>query len=147
VDSGYPLDLDTLLRHLDGGDHAIFRFHTIDERLFVDFRPGRDGQPAVFVLPPARNVRERMKSVAEARPGVPAPEQLTIVPWPLRVGALERLGVLDAIRQRLASVDAFRTMATLDAVYAALLVAERDEVRRAITGEGYRTVWPGPARR
>lgn len=145
MDTAYPLDLDALRRHLESGDHAVFRFQGIDERLFVDFRPGPDGQPGVFMLPPARSVRARLRTIADARAGVPAPERLTIVAWPLRVASLERLGVLEQIRQRLASMDAFRALRNLDAVYVSLLAAEREEFRRAITGEGYRTLWPKPA--
>src|SRR5690554_5320626 len=100
MDTGYPMDLDALRRHLESGDHAVFRFHGIDERLFVDFRPGEDSQPGVFMLPPARSVRGRIRTIADARPGVPAPERLTLVEWPLRVASLERLGVLERIRAR-----------------------------------------------
>ncbi len=147
MDTSYPLDLDALRRHLSTGDHAVFRFQAIDERLFVDFRPGPDGQPGVFLLPPARSVRARMRTIADARAGVPAPDRLTIVAWPLRIASLDRLDVLSQIRERLASLDAFKAIRNLDAVYTALLAAEREEIRRAITGEGYRTLWPVPATR
>jgi hypothetical protein len=147
VDTEYPLDLDALRKHLETGDHAVFRFTGVDERLFVDFRPGQDGQPGIMLLPPARSMRARIRTIADARPGVPAPDQVTIVAWPLRIGSLDRLGVLEQIRERLATMDAFKAIRNLDAVYTALLAAEREEFRRAITGEGYRTIWPPPATR
>ena len=61
---------------------------------------------------------------------------------PLRVAALERLGVLETIRDRLAQMDAFDALSELDEAHTRLLRLERQEVRRAITGEGYHTLWP-----
>ena len=48
-----------------------------------------------------------------------------------------------AARQRLAGLDAFDQVRALDEAYRHLLRAEDLELRSAITGEGYRTIWPG----
>ena len=71
---------------------------------------------------------------------------MNVVAWPLRVGALRRLGVIDAIRTRLGDLDAFDALAQLDRVVAELERSEDRELRRAVTGEGYRTLWTAPAR-
>ena len=68
-----------------------------------------------------------------------------MVSWPLRVSALERLGVLQAARERLADADAFEAIRQLDRTVDSLQRMERDEIRRAITGEGYHTLWSADA--
>ena len=135
------MDLDELFQQLEQGDHAIFRFSSVDERLFVDFRTSAEEGPAVLVLPPVKSLQERFEALAKARPSLPAPKQLAIAGWPYRVHALDRLGVTDAIRRRLADMDAFAAIPEVDAAYQRLLAAERQEIRAAITGDGYETLW------
>lgn len=126
-------------------DHLLFRFSTIPLRLFIDFRTAPQEGPAVHVLPPAASVKERMASIRTVRPGMPRPKRINIVAWPLRVGALDRLGVLAAIRQRLGDLDGFEALKALDAAFRELDQAEAAEMRRAVTGEGYKTLWTAPA--
>ena len=98
--------------------------------------------PAVLVLPPVRSLRGRLRGIRQARPGLPPIDQLNAVAWPLRVRGLERLGALDVVRERLAAEDAFDALRELDEALDLLDGYERQEERRAITGEGYRTLWP-----
>ena len=147
MDSAYEVDLDALLRTVRTSDHLIVRFATIPQRLFVDFRTRAGEGPGVHLLPAVDSMQERMASIATARPGFPRPERLFVVAWPLRVVGLDRLGFIEAVRQRLAAMDAFAQVRALDEAYARLCVAEREEIRRAITGEGYRTLWAGRAAR
>ena len=150
MDDSYQVDQDALRAAVRERDHLVFRFSTIPQRLFVDFRTettsGSAGEPGVFSLPPAASIRERMTSIREVRPDFPRPERVNVVAWPLRVGALRRLGVIDAIRTRLGDLDAFDALAQLDRVVAELERSEDRELRRAVTGEGYRTLWTAPAR-
>ena len=143
MDSAYEVDLDGLLRAVRRSDHVIVRFATLAERLFVDFRTRPEEGPGVFVLPLANTIQERLATIAAARPHFPRPERLHVMAWPLRVAGLERLGFLDAARQRLAGMDAFEQVRELDGAYRHLVRAEDLELRSSITGEGYRTLWPG----
>ena len=147
MDSAYEVDRDALLRTVRTADHVIVRFATIPQRLFVDFRTRKGEGPGVHLLPAVNSMQERMASIAAARPGFPRPGRLCVVAWPLRVGGLQRLGFVDAVRQRLAAMDAFAQLRALDAACARLRVVEREEIRCAITGEGYRTLWAGRAAR
>ena len=145
MDSSYEVDQAALAEAIRERDHLIFRFTTIPLRLFIDFRYTVAVGPGVFVLPPANSVRERMTSIREVRPALPRPEQLNVIAWPLLVGGLERLGVLDGVRRRLTQLDAREAVAALDLVVEELCASERAETRRAIAGEGYRTIWAASA--
>ena len=94
------------------------------------------------MLPVASTIQERLATIAAARPHFPRPERLYVMAWPLRVGGHERLGFLDATRRRLATMDAFQPVRDLERAFRALQRVERAEMRDAITGEGYRTLWP-----
>lgn len=143
MDSAYEVDIDGLLQAVRHSDHVIVRFSTLAQRLFVDFRTG-DGQgPGVFVLPLAETLEQRLASITAARPQLPRPDRLHVMAWPLRVRGLDRLGFVEAVRHRLAALDAFEAVGALDRAMAELAAAEEAELHRAVTGEGYRTLWPG----
>lgn len=142
MDSSYDVDLGALLTAVRERDHLVFRFATIPLRLFLDFRTTAEDGPFVAVLPAVNSVKERMATIRAARPRLPRPKRINMVAWPLRVGALERLEIIEAVRLRLGDMDAFGALTALDEALRELDVAEREEVRRAITGEGYKTLWP-----
>lgn len=142
MDSSYEVDLGALLTAVRERDHLVFRFATIPLRLFLDFRTTEEDGPFVAVLPAVNSVKERMATIRAVRPRLPRPKRINVVAWPLRVGALERLAIIEAIRLRLGDMDAFSALTSLDAAMRELEGAERAEVRRAITGEGYKTLWP-----
>ena len=142
MDGGLDPDVESLREMFRDRDHALMRFETVAYRLLIDFRSGNDVGPAVHVLNPVRSLRERIATIRRARPSLPIPTDLQIVGWPLRVRSLERLGILEVIRQRLADDGAIEAIRQLEIAIDELEALEQDEVRRAITGDGYRTLWP-----
>ena len=145
MDSTYDVDIDGLLRTVQRSDHVIVRFSTLAQRLFIDFRTSSSEGPGIFVLPVAHTIQERLATIAAARPNFPRPEKLYVMAWPLRVAGLGRLGFVEAARKRFAAMDAFEAVRNLDRAIRDLERAEDLELRSAITGEGYRTIWPGIA--
>ena len=147
VDGPIDFDIEQLKSSLRSVDHALIRLTPvgITERLLVDFRTNDSTGPGVCLLPDVNSLAERLKTIEQARPGFPVPERMHVITWPLRVAALERLGVLETIRDRLAQMDAFDALNELDEAHGRLLRLEHQEVRRAITGEGYHTLWPATA--
>lgn len=140
-DSYFDIDREALSRSIATAEHLLFRFATIESRLFVDFRAEGSADPGIHVLPPVKSLAERVASIRRARPELPLPERLYVIGVPARVRGLERIGALDAIQNRLAQLDAFAQLTELDLAYEQLLAFEREEIRRAISGEGYRTLW------
>lgn len=142
MDGGPSADIEAVRETLTGRDHALIRFEVIPQRLFIDFRSSAEAEPAVHVLEPARSLRERIATIRRARPALPVPAELQIVGWSLRVGALERLGLLEVVRARFASDGSSEALRQLEEAITQLEALEREETRRAITGDGYRTLWP-----
>ena len=144
MDGSIDFDIEQLHDSLRSVDHALIRLTPVGiaERMLVDFRTNDSAGPAVHLLPEVSSLAERLKTIQQVRPAFPLPDRIHVITWPLRVSALERLGLLQTIRDRLARMDAFDALRDLDEVYERLLRLEREEVRRAITGEGYHTLWP-----
>lgn len=143
MDGPIRFDVEELHESLASIDHALIRLTPIiTQRLLVDFRSNEQAGPAAIILPEVSSLAERLKSIERARPGFERPERINVIMWPLRVGSLERLGVLGAIRDRFASLDAFDALRDLDTAYGRLLKLEQEEQMRAIVGEGYHTLWP-----
>jgi hypothetical protein len=144
VDGAIDLDIERLRHSLRTVDHVLFRLTPtgVSQRLLVDFRSNSDAGPGVHLLPEVNSFAERLRSIEQVRRGFPVPDRLVVVTWPLRVDALERLEVLETMRSRLAAADAYDAIKQLDEAYATLLELQREELRRAISGEGYRTLWP-----
>jgi hypothetical protein len=140
-DSYSHINREALARSIAEADHLLFRFATVASRLFVDFRVGADLEPGIHVLPPVNSLAERVASIRRVRPQAPLPDRLYVIAIPARVRGLDRTGALDAIRRRLAQLEAFTQVTELELAYEQLLAFEREEIRRAITGDGYRTLW------
>ena len=137
----FEVDLSGLRRSLRTADHVLLRFEPFPQRLLIDFRDSAERGPGACVLPQARTIAERVASVEKARPGLPPLKRLRVVIWPFRVRSLERLGLNDLVRERFASLDALEAITELHEAHETLLGIEREEMRRAITGDGYRTLW------
>lgn len=142
MDGGPASDVDAVLNTLRHKDHALLRFETVPHRLLIDFRSSSETEPAVHVLEPVRSLRERIATIRRARPTLPVPTELQILGWSLRIQSLERTGALEIVRERLVHDGAAEAVRQLEAAIERLDQLERDEFRRAITGEGYRTLWP-----
>lgn len=147
MDGHIDFDIDQLKSSLRVVDHALIRLTPvgITERLLVDFRANDSLGPGVCLLPDVNSLAERLKTIEQARPGFPVPERMHVITWPLRIAALERLGILETIRERLSEMGAFVALGEMEEAHQRLLRLERQEVRRAITGEGYHTLWPETA--
>ena len=142
MDGTFDIDLEALRSSVLSVEHMLVRFTPVPERLLLDFRTTDDEGPGVALLPQVNSFPERLKTIEEARPDFPRPERIYVVSWPLRIASLDRLGVLEAIRERLADMDAFDVIGRVDEAYKRLLSLERDEIHKAISGDGYHTIWP-----
>ena len=143
MDGPIRFNVEELQESLASVDHVLIRLTPIiTQRLLIDFRSNDHAGPAAVILPEVSSISERLTSIERARPGFERPERINVIMWPLRVAALERLGVMGAIRDRFSSLDACDALRGLATAYEQLLKLEQEEQMRAIVGDGYRTLWP-----
>ena len=141
MDNDYPLDLDEILQTIRSADVITIRFVTVNRRLLFDSRHTEIDAPLVKLVAPAATVEERFRSLKRLRPRFRLPDKITAIWWPKYISTLVGSGVWDCLMARVAESGFARAVEESEEVLRDLLQMERDEVRRAILGEGYQTIW------
>ena len=141
LDGGFEMDLDTALASIRDAEVISLYFPHLRKTLLIDTRTDAHTGPFVAVVEMTNSSQERLRSLRRMRPQFPRPESITLVPWQRRVVTLEALGVWRTIEARLAATASPRTIEDAHACLDQLRAFERRELRRAITGEQYHTLW------
>ena len=148
MDFDYRLDLTEVMNVIETADVIALYFPLIRKTLLVDVRSSAVDGPLVKVVPMVSTPEERLKTLRQLRPRFPRPESITIIPWPKYVGSLVRLGVWERIMGRFVDLGSPDIVRECEAAYDELLALEQEEIRKAVSGEGYDAVWErgrGPA--
>ena len=141
MDSDFRIDIGEVQRAIDVGDITALYFPLLRKTLLMDTRTtGVDG-PMIKVVPMASSPEERFRDLVRMRPRLPKPESINIVPWPKYVASLVRLQVWDHIVRRFLEIGPPEIVKRCEECLEELKRMEREEIRRAITGENYETLW------
>lgn len=144
TDNNFRVDPDEILRNVATAEVICLHFPLFRKTLVIDTRSEREDPPLLRLVPMAKSVEERFRSLKRLRPRFPQPEKVTIIPWPSYVDSLVRMGVWDRVTQRLAQAGHPDADRACDAVLAKLRVLERAELAAAVTGKEYHTIWQAP---
>ena len=98
------LDIDEMGRVIDEAGVLIIRFHVIPQRLLVDARESAEDSPQLRLVPPVSSAEERYRYLQKLRPGVPLPDQITVLSWPRYVEVMRDAGLWRRIEERLISL-------------------------------------------
>lgn len=141
MDSDYRIDLSEAYRAIDLGEIIALYFPLLRKTLLMDTRTtGVDG-PMIRVVPMASSPEERFRELVRMRPRLPKPESINIIPWPKYVASLVRTEVWDHIVRRFLELGSAEVVRRCEECLQELKDCEREEIRRAITGENYETFW------
>jgi hypothetical protein len=135
IDSGADLDLEAVLQNIGEAEIVGVFFPNLDRTLLVDTRSSLQAGQMVRIVPMAKNSGDRLRSVQRLRPQFPRPSSITLIPWVRKVDSLLPLGVWPALLERL--IDDSEAYECLDV----LRELEERELRDAIVGHQYRTLW------
>jgi hypothetical protein len=141
LDGGFEMDLETALANIRDAEVISLYFPHLRKTLLIDTRTDEHTGPLVVVVEMTSSSQDRLRSLRRMRPQFPRPESITLIPWQRRVVTLEALGVWRVIEARLAELAPARTLESAHACLDELRAFERRELRRAITGEQYQTLW------
>ena len=128
-------------KNLDVADVVALYFPLLRKTLLMDLRTNDVDGPMIKVVPMANTPEERFQSLHKMRPRFGRPDSITIVPWPKYVQSLADVGIWDHIVRRYADLGSPKSVRECDRAFAELAKLEREELRRAITGENYETIW------
>lgn len=142
LDGGFEVDLDSALASIRDAEVISLYFPHLRKTLLIDTRTDERTGPLVAVVEMANSSQERLRSLRRMRPQFPRPDSITLIPWQRRAVTLRDLGVWRGIEARLTAIAPdTRTLEDAAACLDELRVCERRELRHAITGEQYHTLW------
>jgi hypothetical protein len=143
MDNDYILDLNEIIETVRSADVLTFRFVIVSQRLLVDGRHTEIDPPLVKLVPAAASAEERFRSLKRLRPRFKLPEKITSIWWPRYVNSLVDSGVWNALVERLAGGGFSEAVQRCEETLQELRDLEKAEMRSAILGEGYQTLWQG----
>ena len=141
MDSDFQIDIGEVQRAIDVGEITALYFPLIRKTLLMDTRTTPVDGPMIKVVPMASSPEERFRELVRMRPRLPKPESINIVPWPKYVASLVRLQVWDHIVRRYLEIGPPNVVKNCEECLQELHTIEQEELRRAITGERYETLW------
>jgi hypothetical protein len=141
MDSDFRVDIQEVCRAIDTGEIIALYFPLLRKTLLMDTRTTPLDGPMIKVVPMAASAEDRYRELVRMRPRLPKPESINIVPWPKFVESLVRADVWDRIVRRYAEIGTPEIVRQCGACLDELRGIEREETRRAITGENFETLW------
>ena len=141
MDNDYALNLDEILRTIESAEVLRIRFLLLDKRLLIDNRFNELEGPLMRIVSRANSSEESFRNLKRLRPRFPLPEKMTAIWWPKYVSTLETSGVWPAIVERISQSGYTDSLEQCRAVFQELRQLEGQEIRNAIRGEGFQTVW------
>lgn len=141
MDQEFHIDVDEVRLTLDRAEVISLFFPYFRKTLLLDTRRSRVDPPMVRVVPMVASSKERVESLRRLRPRFERPESIALISWPRFVASVKTLGVWQMIVERLTRAGGPQCEVALERCYRELVRQERAEFRRAVTGEGYQTLW------
>ena len=144
VDSDFRFDVAEVNRSIDAADVIALYFPLLRKTLLMDFRVNEVDGALIKVVPMANTPEERFQSLLKMRPRFGRPESITIIPWVKYAHSLVDMGIWEHVVRRLADSGSADAVRQSQRSYDELERLERRELRRALTGENYETIWGKP---
>ena len=141
MDDDLQVDMERVLESIREADVISILFTMFRKSLVVDVRPHHAEPPFVRIAPQSRGPEDRLRYIRRQRPSLPRPTKVTMFPWSKSVGSFERLGIHQALRQRVEDTGYFPALDECVHALRELYQLERQEMVAVIRGENYYTVW------
>jgi len=141
MDNDYVLNLDDILHTIETADVVRIRFLLLEKRLLIDNRHNEFEGPLIRLVNRSGSSEESFRNLKRMRPRFPLPDKMTAIWWPKYVNTLSTSGVWAAIVARISNTGFTDAISQCEDVLRELRSLERQEVRNAISGEGFQTIW------
>ena len=141
MDNDYELNVDEIIQTVESAEVLTLRFVVLSQRLLIDTRFSPIDPPLMKLVPPVKTSEERFRSLKQLRPRFRIPDKICSVWWPKHVDTLAAAGVWPAIVRRVIDSGCAGAAQRCEEVFRELLSLEQEEIRSAITGKGYQSLW------
>ena len=133
-------DLNNLINNITDSDVVSIVFFNLEASLVLDRRE-QDGEVLIKVFPIAKSPDERIKILNKIRPGLDEVKNFIVIPWHSYLKVLTEDGVWDKLLENIFYVVNEDSFFKLDDAIEELESIERNKIKDAITGNGYKTLW------
>ncbi|MPZ24618.1 MAG: hypothetical protein GEU28_14050 [Dehalococcoidia bacterium] len=137
----FGVDMSEVFESIDRAEVLTVFFPVLRRTLLVDARSNESDGPWVGVVPMVATPEDRLRELERMRPRFPRPDSITFIPWSKYIDSLERLGVIERLCRRFAASGQDDVVERCRDAFGELQKLERVEIRNAIAGEGYQTLW------
>lgn len=141
MDFDFQIDLAEMANSLDTAEVIAVYFPLLRKTFIFDARSNAVDAPMVKIVDMVATPEERFRSLRRLRPRFPKPDSLTLIPWPKYVASLVSLGMWQHVAGRLVNLGFPDVVRECEACYTELLALEKEEIRRALVGENYKSIW------
>ena len=141
MDREFGFDIDTIVGHIETAPTLSFFFPRLRRSLVLDMRQGPEDGPFIRVLPMARSLHERLRTLKRARPHLPKATEIVAIPWPIYVENMVRSGVWARVMSRIESTGSDDAVSAAEAALNELRAIESQELTALIRGGQYETIW------
>ena len=141
MDNDFDLNINEIVQTIQSAEVLTLRFVVVSQRLLVDTRFSAIDGPLLKLVPPVKTPEERFRNLKQLRPRFRLPEKICSVWWPKHVQTLATAGVWPAIVQRIIDSGYPGAAQQCEDAFRDLLLQEREEVKSAILGTGYQSLW------
>jgi len=144
LDSGYGNSVDGVFKFIENAEVLAVFFPKFGQSVVIDVRPKEGEAPLVRVVPMARSIADRLRSIKRMRPALPRPQDIIAVPWVGYVDAMKTSGLWAKVVARIEDSDFPEAVEAAERAFNELVRMERRELAQLIMGEQYETLWARP---
>ena len=144
MDFGYGNGVDGVFNFISNAEVLAVFFPKFGQSVVVDIRPKDGVAPLVRVVPMARSIADRLRTIKRMRPDLPRPQDIIAVPWVGYVEAIKTSGLWDKVVARIEESGFPDAVTAAEVAFKELVRLERRELAQLIMGEQYETLWARP---
>ncbi|MCZ6539275.1 MAG: hypothetical protein O6922_05565 [Chloroflexi bacterium] len=133
--------MDGVFKFVENAEVMAVFFPKFGQSVVIDVRAKEGEPPLVRVMPMARSIADRLRTIKRMRPALPRPQDILAIPWVGYVGALKSSGLWGKIIARIEATDYPGAVEAAEKAFDELIRIERRELAQLIVGEQYETLW------
>ena len=144
MDFGFGSGVDGVFKFIENAEVMAVFFPKFGQSVVVDVRPKEGEPPLVRVVPMARSIADRLRTIKRMRPGLPRPQDIIAVPWVGYVEAMKTSGLWGKVVDRIEDSGYASAVEDAEKAFNELVRLERRELAQLIMGDQYETLWARP---
>ncbi len=141
MDFGYGNGVDGVFKFVENAEVMAIFFPKFGQSVVIDVRSKEGEPPLVKVMPMARSIADRLRTIKRMRPALSRPQDILAIPWVGYVGALKSSGLWGKVIARIEATGYPEAVEASDRAFDELIRLERRELAQLIMGEQYETIW------